>query len=96
MSIISFSSRYGSWLVLLGALLLAHSRALEAQDVSSPKSSGDVLAFGDSITYGVGDGTNPGDFVVLIDDAGQPRGYPLRLSATLGTGVTNALSLIHI
>lgn len=90
MRVMSFSDRYRSWLVLLGALLFSHSQALEAQDVSSPKSGGDVLAFGDSITYGVGDGTNPGDFVVLIDDAGQPRGYPLRLSATLGAGVTNA------
>jgi lysophospholipase L1-like esterase len=49
-----------------------------------------VLAFGDSITYGVGDGENPGDYVEVIDDAGAPRGYPLRLSTDGGRLVSNA------
>lgn len=50
----------------------------------------EVAAFGDSITYGVGDGRNPGDYVEEIADAGSPRGYPLRLSADSGRAVSNA------
>jgi lysophospholipase L1-like esterase len=60
-----------------------------AQDVTGDGQV-QVLAFGDSITYGVGDGENPGDYVEVIDDAGSARGYPLRLSADGGRLVTNA------
>lgn len=90
MQTISLGGRGGSWFVVLGALILTQSQSIHAEDAFGQKTTGDVLAFGDSITYGVGDGANPGDFVVVIDDAGQPRGYPLRLSSTLGTGVINA------
>jgi len=48
-----------------------------------------VVAFGDSITYGVGDGGNPGDYVDEIDRSGEPRGYPKRLSAAISAGVSN-------
>jgi lysophospholipase L1-like esterase len=50
----------------------------------------EVLAFGDSITYGVGDGNAPGEYVGAISDIGEPRGYPLRLSSLLGVTVLNA------
>jgi lysophospholipase L1-like esterase len=50
----------------------------------------EVLAFGDSITYGVGDGSKPGDFVPDIVSSGSPRGYPMRLSTLLGLPVYNA------
>jgi len=50
----------------------------------------EILAFGDSITYGVGDGTMPGQYVPDITDRGPPRGYPLRLSGMLGLPVVNA------
>jgi len=50
----------------------------------------EVLAFGDSITYGIGDGTKPGDYVPEILSRGSPRGYPIRLSSLLGLPVYNA------
>ncbi len=50
----------------------------------------EVLAFGDSITYGVGDGTQPGQYVPSITVVGPPRGYPLRLSSLVGVSVLNA------
>ncbi len=50
----------------------------------------EVLAFGDSITYGVGDGASPGAYVPDITESGSPRGYPVRLSALLGVPVYNA------
>ena len=50
----------------------------------------EILAFGDSITYGVGDQYAPGDYVEQIYDAGDPGGYPLRLSSILGVSVENA------
>jgi lysophospholipase L1-like esterase len=50
----------------------------------------EVIAFGDSITYGVGDGTEPGQYVSQIGEVGDPRGYPLRLSSLLGVSVLNA------
>jgi len=49
-----------------------------------------ILTFGDSLTYGVGDGSNPGDVVEIIADSGSPRGYPLRVSAATGVAVSNA------
>ena len=50
----------------------------------------EILAFGDSITYGVGDGTQPGEYVATIQGRGSPGGYPLRLSALVGVPVYNA------
>jgi lysophospholipase L1-like esterase len=50
----------------------------------------EITAFGDSITYGVGDGTEPGQYVSTIDSVGEPRGWPKRLSTSLGLSVLNA------
>ncbi len=50
----------------------------------------EVIAFGDSITYGVGDGYSPDEYVEVIAEIGEPRGYPLRLSSLLGVSVLNA------
>ncbi len=48
------------------------------------------LGFGDSITYGVGDGFPIGADVGDIDLIGAPGGYPRRLSGILGIPVLNA------
>lgn len=50
----------------------------------------EIIAFGDSITYGIGDGIAPGTYVEEITDSGPPRGYPLRISEALGISVLNA------
>ena len=50
----------------------------------------EIIAFGDSLTYGVGDDTPPGEFIQSIGNIGNPRGWPKRLSATLGVAVLNA------
>jgi len=78
--------------VAIGACILfgfVPNEDIKAQDVTGDGKV-HILAFGDSITYGVGDGGNPGDFVEVIDDSGSPRGYPLRLSSNGGLLVSNA------
>lgn len=78
--------------IALGAstlMLVASVGGAFAQELKA-SGQGHILAFGDSITYGVGDGENPGDYVDEITDAGEPRGYPQRLSASSSGVVSNA------
>lgn len=50
----------------------------------------DLLAFGDSITRGVGDGINPGaDVEERLEPPIGEAGYPLRLESWLGLNVSN-------
>ncbi len=80
------------FIVALSTMLARCSHAQEGDLLGDVTGDGSVtvLAFGDSITYGVGDGGNPGDYVETIEDSGEPRGYPKRLSATISAGVNNA------
>ncbi len=49
-----------------------------------------VTSFGDSITYGVGDGLAPGTDVPAVEESGSPRGYPKRLRLSLNLSVRNS------
>lgn len=80
---------------LLATIVFAFSQTTAwAQDAILQDRNGDgsveVIAFGDSITYGVGDGYSPDEYVEVIPDFGKPRGYPRRLSSLLGVSVLNA------
>ena len=80
------------FLASVAAVLFACAHSVSAQILEDKNGDGsvEVLAFGDSITYGVGDGIEPGTYVLEITDLGQPRGWPLRLSSLLGVPVSNA------
>jgi lysophospholipase L1-like esterase len=75
-------------------LVASFPGALQAESSLLTDVNGDgtisVTTFGDSITYGVGDGSAPGDFVEDISDSGEPRGYPLRLNSLLKVPVQNS------
>jgi lysophospholipase L1-like esterase len=79
-------------IALISPTLLRSVQAQEGNLLGDVTGDGSValIAFGDSITYGVGDVGNPGDYVETIDDSGSPRGYPKRLSSTISAGVSNA------
>lgn len=74
---------------MLASLPLAIADGSSAQDVTGDGQV-NILAFGDSITYGVGDGYSSGSYVESFEDSGDPRGYPLRLSSSGSWLVTNA------
>jgi lysophospholipase L1-like esterase len=76
------------------ALLVCFSASGAAQDSLVNDVNGDgivnITGFGDSITYGVGDGLVPGEDVPVIEESGSPRGYPKRLSSMLNLSVRNS------
>jgi len=49
-----------------------------------------AVAFGDSLTYGIGDGHEPGEFLESLPEQNTSGGYPRRVKALLGIPVTNA------
>lgn len=79
-------------IVFVSILVGADAAYGEGATLTDRNSDGqiEILAFGDSITYGVGDGIEPGQYIGEIDEVGSPRGYPLRLSAALSVPVMNA------
>jgi lysophospholipase L1-like esterase len=84
-----WTTSFGFIAIMLGAI-----GSVEAQQSPLTDRDGngaiELLAFGDSLTYGVGDDTPPGDYVEEITDSGYPRGYPVRVSAALGVSVLNS------
>jgi lysophospholipase L1-like esterase len=79
-------------ILVVSLVVLADQACAEGAPLSDRNNDGqiEILAFGDSITYGVGDGTEPGQYISELGDVGSPRGYPLRLSAALSLPVMNA------
>lgn len=79
-------------LSLLGVVLSSAVSAAAQQSVLVDR-NGDgvvsVLAFGDSITYGVGDGVSPGADVEEAPQTEGRGGYPLRIEALYGISVEN-------
>ena len=75
-------------------IAIVFASSASAQDAILFDRNGDdsveVIAFGDSITFGVGDGYSPDEYVDEIPVFGKPLGYPLRLSSLLGVSVLNA------
>lgn len=74
------------------ALVLA-ANGVRAEDTVLRDVNGDgtisLLGFGDSITYGVGDGTNPGELVTELNRTDGHQGYLARLSTFLGVPTEN-------
>lgn len=73
----------------IGSLAVDQALASPLQDRNGDGQI-EIIAFGDSITYGVGDGTQPGEYISELGGVGSPRGYPLRLSSTTALPVLNA------
>jgi lysophospholipase L1-like esterase len=74
--------------LLLGA---APAHAQQAASLDDINGDGVVsgIAFGDSITFGIGDGFKPGEFIETIPEGQSPGGYPRRLRTLLGIPVSN-------
>lgn len=79
-------------LTLLGVVcFLAPDARSEDSILSDINGDGTItyLAFGDSLTYGVGDGRTPGDYVEEVDVPPVAAGYVSRLSTLLGVPTLN-------
>jgi len=72
--------------LLWSSLSLSFGLAAEEQEIDP---LGGLVCFGDSITFGVGDGTEPGEQVFLAPFPQGSAGYPLRLEQILSTPVRN-------
>lgn len=79
---------------ILAFLVLAHTSVASSQENLLVDKNGDgtvsALCFGDSITFGVGDGIQPGVSVVGFPPATGRSGYPGRVEQVAGIPVTNA------
>ncbi len=79
--------------VLLSILLLSSTaKSLSAEDILQDYNSDgkiSVTAFGDSITYGVGDGTQPGANIDHAPYPDGPAGYPSILETIMRLPINN-------
>lgn len=74
------------------SILLAPQLAFAQSSVLTDR-NGDgvvsVLAFGDSLTFGVGDGSAPGAFIEVPEQTDGRGGYPLRVEGLFSISVEN-------
>lgn len=70
-------------------LFQGHTAAQELLDDRNDDGTITILAFGDSQTYGTGDGTQPGAFVEEVPATDGTQGYPSRIRALTGIVVEN-------
>ena len=79
-------------LLLLCLSFTTPLRADQSDVLSDRNGDGAVglLAFGDSITFGRGDGIPPGADIESLPESATGGGYPQRLSTMLGVPVTNS------
>jgi lysophospholipase L1-like esterase len=77
--------------VLLASLFLIKPAFAQESLLTDVNGDGQVkvLAFGDSITYGVGDGVSPGVFIELPPQTDGRGGYPARVETLYGVSVLN-------
>ena len=77
-------------IILIQVFLLGSARAQESL-LSDLNGDGvvSVMAFGDSITYGVGDGVVPGVNVEVAQETDGRGGYPKRIEQSYGISVEN-------
>lgn len=68
---------------------VAHAQDLIVEDLNGDDTIS-ILAFGDSLTFGIGDGTLPGEFVEEAPRSGGTGGYPKRVSTISGLMIANA------
>ncbi len=80
-------------MALVLAVHLGMTRSALAQDSVLTDNNGDgvitIMAFGDSITYGVGDGVSPGENIEEAPQTDGRAGYPARIEASYGISVEN-------
>lgn len=74
--------------LLYNVLFIVPSMAQDAAESDTPLPTG-IMCFGDSITFGVGDGTAPGEYILFSPTTDGTIGYTARLQAQLGVPVDN-------
>jgi len=82
-----------SLIICFPAVLLAQEASLARETLLEDVNDDGLIAyigFGDSITFGVGDGTEPGEFIVVSPATDGSGGYIPRLAQLTGIAVQNS------